>query len=136
MPNLISAEDLVYPADDGQPMTTSLVVAQRFGKQHKDVLRAIRELECSPEFTQRNFALSEYTDSTGRSLPMARMTRDGFSFLVMGFTGSEAAQWKEKFLQAFRALEEQALSNYRTVEQIIASANEINARTLARLEQA
>jgi Rha family phage regulatory protein len=72
--------------EDGRPTTTSLVVADVFGKQHKDVLRAIRGLDCPAEFTERNFALSDFTDPTGRALPMYSMTRDGFTFLCMGFT--------------------------------------------------
>lgn len=85
--------------------TNSRIIAEKFGKQHKDVLRAIKNMECSADFTERNFAPSEYVDSTGRSLPQMLMTRDGFSFLVMGFTGREAAQWKEKFIAAFNAME-------------------------------
>lgn len=91
--------------ENGRMFTTSLIVAEVFEKEHKDVLRAISNLECSPQFTERNFALSEYTDSTGRKLPAYRLTRDGFSFLAMGFTGKKAAAWKEKFLEAFNAME-------------------------------
>lgn len=94
---------------DGRPTTTSVVVAQVFGKQHKDVLRAIRGLDCPPDFTERNFALSEFTDPTGRKLPMYRMTRDGFTFLCMGFTGKEAARWKVAYLEAFNRMEAELL---------------------------
>jgi Rha family phage regulatory protein len=90
---------------DGQPTTTSLDVASHFGKLHKTVLRAITNLDCSPEFTQRNFAPSEYTDSTGRKLTQYRLTRDGFTFLCMGFTGKEAAKWKEAYINAFSQME-------------------------------
>lgn len=84
-------------------MTTSLKVAEVFGKYHKHVLRDIEQLECSETFTESNFGLSEYKDSTGRRLPMYRMTRDGFSFLVMGFTGKRAAHWKEQYIKAIKA---------------------------------
>lgn len=94
---------------NGQATTTSLKIAEAFGKLHKTVLRAIQNLECSPEFTERNFVPSEYTDSTGRKLPMYTITRDGFAFLASGFTGKEAAQWKEKYIAAFNALEKAAL---------------------------
>lgn len=90
---------------DGQPTTTSLDVAAHFRKLHKTVLRAIANLECSPEFTQHNFVPSEYTDSTGRKLTQYRMTRDGFTFLCMGFTGKEAAKWKEAYINAFNQME-------------------------------
>lgn len=95
---------------DGQITTTSQQIAEHFGKSHKTVLRAIAKLECSKEFTERNFALSEYTDSTGRKLPMYRLTRDGFVFLAMGFTGKDAAQWKEAYIAAFNQMEAQLLA--------------------------
>lgn len=92
---------------DGQVTTTSLNVAEHFGKRHDDVLKRIASLDCSPEFTARNFAASEYTDSTGRKLPQYRMTRDGFTFLCMGFTGKRAAAWKEAYINAFNQMEAQ-----------------------------
>ena len=92
---------------EGQITTTSQQIADHFGKSHKSVLRAIANLDCSPEFTERNFAPSEYTDSTGRKLPSYRITRDGFTFLAMGFRGKEAAQWKEAYLTAFNKMEQE-----------------------------
>jgi Rha family phage regulatory protein len=53
-----------------------------------NVIQAIENLECSQDFNERNFAFVEYEDPTGRTLPMYKMTRDGFSFLVLKFTGS------------------------------------------------
>lgn len=88
-----------------QVVTTSRLVAEKFEKDHSKVLRAIRELGCSVEFTEANFGLSEYTDSTGRKLPEYIITRDGFSFLVMGFTGPQAAKFKEDFINAFNKME-------------------------------
>lgn len=86
-------------------ITTSLAVSNSFGKKHKDVLRAIENLECSKEFNERNFTLISYTDSMNRPKPAYEITRDGFVFLCMGFTGSAAAQWKEKYIAAFNAME-------------------------------
>ncbi len=90
---------------NGKITTTSKQVAEHFGKRHCDVLRAIQNLDCSKDFTERNFALSEFIDSTGRTLPAYIMTRDGFSFLCMGFTGKEAAKWKEAYIAAFNKME-------------------------------
>lgn len=101
----IASPSVLVELVDGQPTTTSLDVAAHFGKRHDTVLRAVRQLECSPEFTDRNFAASEYTDSTGRKLTQYRMTRDGFTFLCMGFTGKEAAKWKEAYINAFNQME-------------------------------
>ena len=85
--------------------TTSRIIAEAFGKHHKDVLRAVRNLECSADFNERNFALVEYLDAKGETRTEYGVTRDGFTFLAMGFTGKEAASWKEKFIAAFNAME-------------------------------
>lgn len=91
---------------DGHPTTTSLDVAAHFGKLHKDVLKRIANLDCSPEFTQRNFAPCTRPGSNNKPEPYYRMTRDGFTFLCMGFTGKEAAKWKEAYINAFNQLEQ------------------------------
>ena len=90
---------------NGQPMTTSRVLAEKFGKRHKNVLQAIRNMECSDAFRRLNFQPTIF-DVAGPKGAVRReecfdITRDGFSFLAMGFTGKEAANWKEKFITAF-----------------------------------
>ena len=92
---------------DGQLKTTSRDIADRFGKRHDDVLKRIRSLECSPEFNARNFALVDYIDAKGEARTEYRITRDGFSFLCMGFTGAKAAQWKERYISTFNQMAEQ-----------------------------
>lgn len=70
-------------------MTTSLKVAEVFGKQYKDVLKAINNLDCSENFRGRNFALTQIevqACAVKRKSPVYLMTRDGFTFLAMGFT--------------------------------------------------
>ncbi|EQB4595039.1 Rha family transcriptional regulator [Escherichia coli] len=88
-------------------VTSSLAVASYFGKQHKNVIQKIASLECSAEFTELNFQLSEYIDASGRKLPCYQITRDGFAFLAMGFTGKRAAQFKEAYINAFNQMEKQ-----------------------------
>ena len=105
------SEIIELTVTNGQPTTTSLAIAERFGKRHDNVLRDIERLECSKEFTALNFEGSGYKDSTGRLLPMYHLTKDGFVFLAMGFTGKEAAAWKERFIFAFNAMERQLLEN-------------------------
>ena len=88
----------------------SRYVADVFCKKHSDVLRKIETIIApdsglSKEFTQRNFALSKYTDSTGRKLPCCAMTRDGFTMLVMGFTGKRAMAFKEAYIRRFNEME-------------------------------
>lgn len=100
---------LVLLGDDG-PLTTSRIVSDVFDKTHKDVLRAINNLDCSDEFRGRNFALSSYKSKQGKTLKCVDMTRDGFSFLCMGFTGSKAAKWKEQYINAFNEMEKGLLN--------------------------
>ena len=81
-------------------------VAETFGKQHKHVIRDIENLECSQEFSRSNFGLSNYIDKQGKIRTEYQLTRDGFVYLVMGFTGAKAAKFKELYIQAFNKLEE------------------------------
>lgn len=93
-------------SEAGKVFTDSLLLSEIFDKRHSDLLRDIEKLDCSKDFTQRNFALSEYKDVTGRTLKKYLLTKDGFSFLVFGYTGKKAAQFKEKFIQKFNEMEE------------------------------
>lgn len=110
VPSLATNQDenghFVY-LENGQAMTDSRSIADKFGKRHADILRSIKTLECSPEFTERNFALSEYSDRSGRKNPYYKVTRDGFVFLITGFTGREAARFKEDYIAAFNQMENQ-----------------------------
>lgn len=89
-------------------VTTSLRVAEVFGKQHKNVVRDIKSLDCSEEFRELNFEPSKIDYQNGnikKQLPMYYITSDGFMFLVMGFTGKTAAKWKEAYIKAFNEME-------------------------------
>ncbi|MDP2808664.1 MAG: Rha family transcriptional regulator [Rhodocyclaceae bacterium] len=90
---------------DGHVLTTSLAVAEAFGKQHKNVLQAIEKLDCSEEFRRLNFQPSSYINEQGKSQPMIEMARDGFVFLCMGFTGAKAAAMKEAYIARFNEME-------------------------------
>ena len=89
----------------GQITATSLQVAEHFGKRHDNVIRAIRNLEVSQEFSLLNFEARDYFDDRGKVQPMYDITRDGFAMLAMGFTGKEAARWKEAYISTFNAME-------------------------------
>lgn len=85
-------------------VVTSIDIAETFGKRHSDVLRDIDNLECSEEFTERNFALSSYKDSSGKSNRMYHITKDGFTILAMGYTGEKAIKFKENYILQFNAM--------------------------------
>lgn len=102
-------------------VVTSLDVAETFEKRHADVLRDIEELGCSDEFRERNFALSKYSVETNkRSYPMYYMTRDGFTILVMGYTGDKAMKFKEAYIKQFNAMEKVLLGKIKEREKGIA----------------
>ncbi|EJM7337542.1 Rha family transcriptional regulator, partial [Escherichia coli] len=97
--------------ENGRAVTTSVAVAEFFHKLHKNVIQKIEALECSDEFTELNFQPSEYTDTTGRKLPMYQITKNGFVFLVMGFTGKKAAAFKEAYIAEFDRMEKELRQN-------------------------
>ncbi|MDA6647589.1 Rha family transcriptional regulator [Escherichia coli] len=96
---------------DGRLVTTSQAVADYFDKQHKHVLAKIDTLDCSPEFTSANFSADVQTVEIGngaeRESRCYLITKDGFMFLVMGFTGKKAARLKEAYIEKFNAMEEE-----------------------------
>ena len=101
-------------------VVTSLDVAETFEKRHADVLRDIEKLDCSAEFTERNFALSYYKDSSGKSNKMYYITRDGFTILVMGYTGEKAMRFKEAYIRQFNAMEKALIGKIKEREKGIA----------------
>lgn len=93
---------------NGTPTTTSRDIAETFGKRHDDVLKRIKSLDCSPVFRLRNFAEASYDvaqpNGGKNKYTEYRITRDGFAFLCMGFTGAKAAKWKERYIATFNKL--------------------------------
>lgn len=83
----------------------SLMVAKMFGKRHDNVLRDIQTLDCSKEFHLLNFEEISYKDEYKRKQKAYAMTRDGFTFLVMGYRGKKAAQFKEAYIKRFNEME-------------------------------
>ncbi|MCX8375103.1 Rha family phage regulatory protein, partial [Escherichia coli] len=83
---------------NGRAVTTSVAIAEFFGKRHERVLDKIRNLDCSSNFNEHNFVSVTYTDAKGEKRPMYQITKNGFVFLVMGFTGKKAAAFKEAYI--------------------------------------
>ncbi len=105
--------------ENGHPITDSRMVAEAFGKRHDNVLQAIETLECSSSFRGLNFQVVQYTDLKGEIRPHVQMTRDGFFLLAMGFTGAEAAKWKEQFIKAFNTMESAIINGNVTLEVVM-----------------
>lgn len=96
--------ELVFKSENGNLVTTSKLVAEKFGKEHKNVLDAVRKICSSAENSAQLYESATYEDSTGRRNEMIVMNRDGFSLLAMGFTGEKALQFKIDFIAAFNKM--------------------------------
>lgn len=94
---------------DGKAVTNSVAVASYFHKLHKNVIQKVETLDCSPEFASANFSADVQTIEIGngasRDSKIYEMTKDGFIFLVMGFTGKKAAAFKEAYISEFNRME-------------------------------
>lgn len=106
-------------AVDGRAVTTSMAIAEFFGKSHKDVLKAIRSKidECPEVFHKRNFSPMfrdvKIGNGATRKEPYYQLTRDAFSLVSFGFTGKRATEWQIDYIKAFNAMERALLSGKR-----------------------
>lgn len=98
--------DITLFNQNGRILASSRDVAEKFGKAHKDVLDSIRNLTAENSAVKDMFVSSTYKNSRGRNYNEFLMDRDGFSLLVMGFTGKKALEWKLKYIDAFNKMEE------------------------------
>ena len=91
---------------DSQAVTTSLKVAESFRKAHRNVLASIKNFTAENSAVKNMFVESTYINRRGQEQPMFYMNRDGFSLLVMGFTGNKALQFKLQYIEAFNRMEQ------------------------------
>ena len=112
MNDLVTTSSRLVQNKYGRLITTSLIVAESFGKQHSHVLRDIDNIITSSAYQARvtegnasNFGLVDYLDAKGERRRMYEMDRQGFEILAMGFTGENALRWKFAYSDAFAAME-------------------------------
>ena len=97
---------IVFQDTEGQPLTNSVLVAEKFDRRHDNVYQAIGKLLITcPEKLGQLFIESSYIDIQGKDRPMYIMNRDGFTLLAMGFTGKKALQFKLDYIEAFNKME-------------------------------
>lgn len=96
--------EALVKVENNQIVTDSRSVAEHFGKQHKNVLQTIENLAAENPATKFLFQKATF-ENRGKQYPMYLMNRDGFSLLVMGFTGAKALEWKLKYIEAFNVME-------------------------------
>jgi len=99
--------DLVYKNEEGAPVTNSVLVAQKFEKQHKDVLEKIRMMTAENSAVLEMFVESTYYNEQNKEQSLFIMNRDGFALLAMGFTGAKALEFKLDFIKKFNEMERQ-----------------------------
>jgi Rha family phage regulatory protein len=104
MNNLVASIDV--KEYEGQPVVSSREVANNFGKKHKHVLESIENIKAENSAVTKMFIESSYKAGTGKNYKEYLLTRDGFSLLVMGFTGAKALEWKLKYIEAFNKMEQ------------------------------
>ncbi|MDD2899479.1 MAG: Rha family transcriptional regulator [Desulfuromonadaceae bacterium] len=89
-----------------QAVTTSLKIAEIFGKRHKNVLQSIERLSADlPERDRLNFQPVENQDSKGEYRAMYQLNRKAFTLIAMGFTGKKALSFKSAYIDAFESME-------------------------------
>lgn len=107
--------DIVFQGSEGQPLTNSVLVAEKFGKRHDDLMKKIKNLvDTCPQKCGHLFVESNYVDIQCKDRPMYIMNRDGFTLLAMGFTGQKALQFKLDYIDAFNKME-QTIRNTRSL---------------------
>ena len=99
--------DIILSTRNGEPVVSSRQIAESFGKEHKNVMQSIENISAENSAVTQMFFKTTYTAGTGKQYPLYLMNRDGFSLLVMGFTGKAALEWKLKYIAAFNAMEKQ-----------------------------
>lgn len=103
-------EDLMVFERKEVPVVSSRVIAEKFEKNHRDVVRAIRDIiegmRKSAHTPSKYFIRSEYIhEQNGQHYSEYLCTRDGFSLLTMGLNGQKALEWKLKYIDIFDKME-------------------------------
>lgn len=101
-----TSSEIVLAVVNNQVVVSSRQVAERFGKEHRNVLSSIRDI-LAAENSATKFFQEDWVEYRGQKFPVYLMNRDGFTLLAMSFTGKEAMQWKLKYIAKFNEMEQQ-----------------------------
>lgn len=128
-------QEMVFKGHDNQVLTNSLLVAEKFGKEHSDVLKAIDALVCKMPENQCEGYFADSSIETPQPNGGVRhsrvivMNRDGFTLLVMGFTGKKALAFKLEYIAAFNAMEKE-LKNANSINGNVSNDDSLEAATV------
>lgn len=128
-------DELVFKGENNQALTNSLLVAEKFGKEHRNVMQSIRNLTAENSAVLKMFCESTYLNEQNKEHPMYVMNRDGFTLLAMGFTEKKALQFKVDYITAFNDMEKQLKEQQKplSVVQMFALQTNINLEHEQRL---
>lgn len=113
--------EIVFRGANDQAVTSSLLIAEKFGKEHKNVMQSIRNLiggTAENSAIAEMFSESTYLNEQNKEQPMFLMNRDGFTLLAMGFTGKKAMQFKLEYIKAFNSMEAQIKASQKPKSQL------------------
>lgn len=113
--------EIVFRGVNDQAVTSSLLIAEKFGKEHKNVMQSIRNLigvTAENSAIAEMFSESRYLNEQNKEQPMFLMNRDGFTLLAMGFTGKKAMQFKLEYIKAFNSMEAQIKASQKPKSQL------------------
>lgn len=133
-------DDIVFRGNNGQALTNSLLVAEKFGKEHSDVLKSIDAIrakipdnQCKGYFSDTYIEVPQPNGGVRRSRVVV-MNRDGFTLLVMGFTGEKAFRFKMDYIEAFNRMEEQIKTGGFQIPQSFAEALMLAAKQQEQID--
>lgn len=111
--------EIIINNNGGTLTVPSMQVAENFGKRHSDVLEAIENMKTENSVLKNMFIESTYkVEGNNKTYKCYDLTRDGFSLLVMGFTGKKALEWKLKYIEAFNLMEAKLKKGFTELEQM------------------
>ena len=113
--------EIVFRGANDQAVTSSLLIAEKFCKEHKNVMQSIRNLiggTAENSAIAEMFSESTYLNEQNKEQPMFLMNRDGFTLLAMGFTGKKAMQFKLEYIKAFNSMEAQIKASQKPKSQL------------------
>lgn len=129
--------ELVFVGDNNEALTDTYKVAEVFGKEHNKVCRDINNLGCSSDFQNANFGVSfiirDLPNGGHKKEKYYTMTKDGFTFLVMGYTGAKAARFKEAYISAFNRMEKKLREQVTKPQQDDIDVSKYGRKELAQL---
>ncbi|HGE9142151.1 TPA: Rha family transcriptional regulator [Yersinia enterocolitica] len=93
---------------NGQPVVSSKVVADEFGREHKNLMQNLRSLIDSGHLGELDFKPSSYTDRQNKNQPCYELTERGFLIAMPFIGGDKARDGQVRLVDSFISYREKA----------------------------